>query len=77
MPDATPTPTAAPTPIPTATVPIESVQTQTVYLDDASSLTVRYEITLGDALVSILLTLLIAVQLTKWLHGLIWRRRHV
>lgn len=65
-----PTETPAPTPAPTETAaptpPPETIQTQSIMLQPDLTLTVQYQITAGEILVSTLLTLLIVVQLTKW-----------
>jgi hypothetical protein len=75
-PTPTPAPTDAPTPTPAPTeTPATTAQTTSIILDSGTTLTVKYEASLGDLLVSVLLTVAISMFLLKWGHSLIWGRR--
>lgn len=56
--------------------PENAVQTQTIVLDGQTTLTVNYEVTLGDLLIATLLFIFILFYALKWLHTLIMERKH-
>lgn len=51
-----------------------TTQATTVQLDETTTLTVNYEASLGELLISLLLFILLMFQLVKWGHGIIFRR---
>ena len=53
----------------------DAIQTQRIQLDQDTSLLIKYEITFGDLLISTLLFLLISVQLIKFFHKIIFKRK--
>ncbi|MED4600116.1 hypothetical protein P9314_05250 [Paenibacillus validus] len=49
-------------------------QTQQIYLDSETTLTVIYQVTLGELVLSTMLLLLVLLFVLKWLHTLIMER---
>lgn len=50
-------------------------QSQQIVLDSQTTFTVIYQATLGELLLSTLITILIFLYVLKWLHNLIFEKR--